>query len=111
VRSRGGGCITAAQLDEQVRAEAERLSLRGAHVDPRLLESRQRKQRLAQYLEYCRRSATLLPCGRGRYLVRSDVESPCQRRRQDPDTALRYVHNELMSLAPLWPEVAGRSEP
>jgi 1-acyl-sn-glycerol-3-phosphate acyltransferase len=116
VRSGGGGCITAAQLDEQVRAEAERLSLRGAHVDPRLLESRQRTQRLAQYLEYCRRSATLLPCGRGRYLVRGDGEPPSQCRRhpvrwKHPDGALRYVHNELLSLTTLWPEVAGRSDP
>jgi len=115
VRSGGGGCITAAQLDEQVRAEAERLSLRGAHVDPRLLESRRRKQRLARYLEYCCRSPTLLPCGPGRYLVRGDVDPPSQRRRQPvrwkhPDSALRYVHNELVSLTSLWPEVAGRSE-
>jgi hypothetical protein len=115
-RSSGGGCITAAQLDEQVRAEAERLTLRGAHVDPRLLEIRQRKERLAQYLEYCRHSATVLPCGRGRYLVRGGVEPRSHRRRQParwthPDSALRYVHNELMSLTPLWPEVAGGSKP
>jgi 1-acyl-sn-glycerol-3-phosphate acyltransferase len=116
VQAGGGGCITAAQLNAQVSGEARRLSLRGAHVDPRLLESGARKKRLAQYLEYCRRSATLLPSGRGRYLVRGGVEPPAQRRRQavrwnNPDSAFGYVHNELMSVTPLWPEVAGGGEP
>ncbi len=109
LRSRGGGYVTRGELEEQVRVETEHWSARGVNVDPRLLEARARRQRVSEYLDYCRRSAALLPCGGGRYLIHSDGEMPPPSW-TDPDSAFKYVHNELMSLRPLWPEVAGRGE-
>jgi 1-acyl-sn-glycerol-3-phosphate acyltransferase len=109
VRERGGHYVTRTELEDHTRREAERLSAQGMHVDPRLLAPAARSQRIVEYLEYCRRARTLLPRGRGRYLVPRGIETPAPTWTH-PQSALKYVNNELLSLASLWPEVAGRTE-
>jgi 1-acyl-sn-glycerol-3-phosphate acyltransferase len=92
----GGQLRPRTELEKRIRLAAAQWGERGPRVDPRLLDPRVRKQRLVEYLDYCRCSATLVPCRRGRYLVRSGVEEPPPSWTH-PDSALSYVYNEFGS--------------
>lgn len=105
VRSCGGGYVTRADVDARVSVTAKRCVDRGLHVDPRLLDDRQRSQRISDYLAYCGDRGMIVPSGR-RYLVPKNGR-PTVPGWAQPDGALDYVHNQLRSLGLLWSELAG----
>ena len=97
-RTSRGATVTKTELDEYVAVEASRWAGRGLYVDPRLLSRKDRRVRLAEYVEYCLRSGELVALGGERYWVppSKDEILPSW---AHPAGAIDYLNNELASLS------------